>query len=91
MTKWNSDPLLGAIKEVSASVTPGDLLLCAPSTLYAAAVCPRCGGDHPHAQCPQVRAVEYDGKGRLRRVEYFESTGGAAVGADGDFRRDVEV
>ena len=39
---------------------------------YAAviSICPRCGGGHALAQCPQVAAMEYYEDGRIKRVEY---------------------
>lgn len=74
MAKYdNEDEFLKGLGVKAVRVTAAPDLL--DDAWLAAAVCPRCGGDHPHAQCPQVKAVEYDGRGRLRRVEYFEGTG----------------
>ncbi len=39
-------------------------------------ICPRCGGYHQLAQCPQVKAIEYqDGSTLIKRVEFFELAG----------------
>ena len=45
---------------------------------YVTTICPRCGSGHTLPQCPQVKAIEYDGDGRVRRVEFHEVTGPAA-------------
>ena len=35
------------------------------------AACMRCGGDHLVDACPQVKAIEFDGDGNIRRLEFM--------------------
>jgi hypothetical protein len=34
-------------------------------------ICPRCGGSHHIEQCPQVKAIEYDERHRIKRIEFL--------------------
>lgn len=34
-------------------------------------ICQRCGGPHTIESCPQVKAIEYDEKHRIKRVEFL--------------------
>ena len=66
------------VREVRVTSVETDPL----SGWYMTTICPRCGGGHRHEQCPQVRAVEYDRRGRIKRVEYFEVRAARPIQAD---------
>lgn len=72
----NSDPFNSDSTKAPFNQPPFETTTAVASSWYVAHICPRCGANHRHEECPQVKSIEYHDDGRtIKRVEYFENTG----------------